>query len=88
MTPELAKIDAMWHTFILFTRDYADFCEHHFGVFLHHVPEVEGDEGTEAAEDDAAIRARLEQQFALVYDVLGAETLQRWYDECRYAEGE
>src|SRR5947208_1283923 len=34
--PELAMIDEMWHTFLLFTRDYADFCERHFGTFLHH----------------------------------------------------
>src|SRR5215813_80179 len=38
MTPEIAKIDDMWHAFVLFTRDYAAFCEHYFGLFLHHVP--------------------------------------------------
>lgn len=31
-------IDAMWHTFLLFTRDYATFCERNFGFFLHHEP--------------------------------------------------
>ena len=84
MTPELAKVDWMWHCFILFTQDYAAFCANFFGVFLHHVPEVEEDEAAEV-EDEAALRARLERHFALVLDVLGEDTLVRWYDECRYA---
>ena len=31
-------IDAAWHHFILFTHDYAAFCQDHFGRFIHHVP--------------------------------------------------
>jgi hypothetical protein len=31
-------IDAAWHHFILFTRDYSEFCDQYFGAFLHHVP--------------------------------------------------
>jgi hypothetical protein len=34
----LLPIDMMWHTFVLFTKDYAAFCEHYFGHFIHHVP--------------------------------------------------
>lgn len=34
-------IDRAVHAFILDTRDYAAFCEQHFGRFLHHVPEIE-----------------------------------------------
>lgn len=30
-------IDQMWHSFILFTKDYADFCEK-VGGFIHHRP--------------------------------------------------
>ncbi len=30
--------DQMWHTFILHTKDYMDFCYDQFGIFLHHVP--------------------------------------------------
>jgi hypothetical protein len=29
-------IDEMWHTHILRTRDYADFCAANFGGFIHH----------------------------------------------------
>lgn len=31
-------IDAAWHNFILYTRDYAAFCDEMFGQFLHHRP--------------------------------------------------
>jgi hypothetical protein len=80
--PEIEKIDWMWHTFLLFTRDYAEFCDRHFGLFIHHVPD-EGEEDEPADED--AVRAALERQYAFVYDVLGAETLTAWYGDCRYA---
>ncbi len=31
-------VDTAWHQFILFTRDYEDFCQNAFGRFLHHTP--------------------------------------------------
>lgn len=30
--------DALWHEFILYTREYQDFCRRAFGGFLHHSP--------------------------------------------------
>ncbi len=33
-----ARIDAVWHEFILFTEAYAIFCEKSVGHFIHHVP--------------------------------------------------
>lgn len=33
-------VDHAWHTFITYTRDYAEFCRLAFGRFLHHVPET------------------------------------------------
>lgn len=80
ISPELEKIDRMWHTFLLFTRDYAAFCDRYFGAFLHHAP-ADPDERPEEGET----RERLAAQFGLVYDVLGEGTLATWYDECRYA---
>lgn len=32
------KVDAVWHQHILFTQDYAEFCQEIFGRFIHHVP--------------------------------------------------
>jgi hypothetical protein len=31
-------IDAAWHEFVLYTEDYANFCQNMFGRFIHHVP--------------------------------------------------
>jgi hypothetical protein len=85
MTPELERVDWMWHAFVLFTRDYAEFCHRHFSRFIHHVPEDEGEAGGSASESAEEASSRLERQFGYVYDVLGEETLRVWYDECRYA---
>jgi hypothetical protein len=32
------RIDLAWHTFILFTMDYTNFCQKYFGRYLHHQP--------------------------------------------------
>jgi hypothetical protein len=32
------QVDEIWHAHILFTRDYAEFCQIAFGRFLHHQP--------------------------------------------------
>lgn len=31
-------IDRMWHTFLLFTKDYKNFCEENLGMFINHEP--------------------------------------------------
>lgn len=31
-------VDEGWHSFILFTKDYANFCQRYFGKFIHHQP--------------------------------------------------
>ncbi len=32
------KIDAAWHEFLMYTRDYTCFCQQMFGTFVHHTP--------------------------------------------------
>jgi hypothetical protein len=32
-------IDKLWHTFIIHTREYQDFCNKAAGRFIHHVPD-------------------------------------------------
>lgn len=32
--------DDLWHEFILYTKNYQQFCHHAFGNFLHHTPAV------------------------------------------------
>jgi hypothetical protein len=32
------SVDDFWHAFILHTKDYEEFCQRHFGHYLHHEP--------------------------------------------------
>jgi hypothetical protein len=48
-------VDVGWHTFILHTREYAEFCVRVAGRFLHHVPTDEDDPDTHGG----GARARL-----------------------------
>jgi hypothetical protein len=80
-------IDEMWHTFILFTREYHEFCDTYFGRYVHHDP-------TTRTEYDRTIRdyertpdvvmdsnkATFERQYEFIYDVLGEQILVKWYD--------
>jgi len=79
MHKEMRIIDEMWHTFILITKDYAEFCNQYFGEFMHHIPEI-GDETDEINEIDAH---QFEKEFSLflsyAYDHLGEETISRWF---------
>ena len=38
-----SKVDDMWHTFILFTREYIHFCQEITGSYIHHCPEIWSD---------------------------------------------
>jgi hypothetical protein len=33
-----ARVDEAWHQFVLFTREYVEFCHRYFGRYLHHNP--------------------------------------------------
>jgi hypothetical protein len=32
------RVDEVWHQFVLFTQQYMDFCDVHYGVYLPHAP--------------------------------------------------
>lgn len=78
MFEESQVIDWMWHTFILFTKDYADFCHKYFGRFLHHVPMTVNAKATKTKEERLA-EVRFNYEF--IYDHLGPEVLKRWCEE-------
>jgi len=40
------QIDDVWHELILCTREYQKFCEEFLGTFIHHSPELPGEEVT------------------------------------------
>ncbi|MEV0701671.1 hypothetical protein AB0I53_27675 [Saccharopolyspora sp. NPDC050389] len=48
-------VDIGWHTFILYTKDYARFCQRVAGHFMHHVPQdVPG--APDHSKDPASVR--------------------------------
>jgi hypothetical protein len=52
-----ARIDGAWHCFILFTREYAEYCQRRFGRFIHHEPMESGDtDAYKRAYDEATMR--------------------------------
>src|SRR5215510_12354610 len=75
ITTNLIIIDDMWHTFILFTRDYTDFCTRHFGQYIHHQPVT--DEVTAIPEKE--LKRKRRRFHAYVYDTLGRTTFRRWF---------
>lgn len=46
-----SEVDEVWHIFILFTKDYADFCDRIFGKFLHHQPSIPSNPIEQSARD-------------------------------------
>lgn len=73
MYEEMSELDAMWHTFLLFTEDYQAFCFKYFDYFIHHRP-LKGKE--KLTENDPL---KLERFLSYVYDELGEETLKKWF---------
>lgn len=43
-------VDDLWHTFILFTKEYAAFCDSVAGMFLHHIPNTKPTKDTTSYE--------------------------------------
>ncbi len=54
-------IDEAWHTFILFTKDYAEFCEVYCGGFIHHLPHT----GPDASLSVSMVQPTIEHAIAL-----------------------
>ena len=71
---EMAEIDDMWHTFLLFTKDYMNFCEKYFKYYIHHAPLSKNHiESKEYFIND------LKKYLSYIYDNLGEETLIKWF---------
>lgn len=76
---EMLQIDDMWHTFLLFTKDYQDFCQNYLGKFVHHETKIE------EIKDKVKFQNELEKYLSYVYDKLrGRYNLQMvWIKERR-----
>jgi hypothetical protein len=75
MDEDMREIDHMWHIFLLYTRDYMDFCERYFGEYLHHQPDL-----VPLFENEGfQFETNLEKFLDYNYDLFGEEVLRRWF---------
>lgn len=85
----LVVIDEMWHNFVLFTKEYTQFCMDYFGYYLHHGPATEEEEREHkarfqslvGAERIRAVKDAKRPQYEYIYDHLGEDTFVKWYME-------
>lgn len=75
MDEDMREIDQMWHVFLLYTRDYFDFCQKHFGEFLHHQPDLVPKFEKQGFE----FELNLERFLNYNYEVFGEEVIRRWF---------
>lgn len=75
----LAIIDEVWHTFILYTKDYAHFCLTHFGKYMHHAPTSIAEAKIVSETPKKKLMEKKRKQLELVYEVMGKETFIKWY---------
>ncbi len=75
MLRSMREIDEMWHEFILFTKDYTQFCRDYFGEYLHHLPNI-FDNMPVSIEDEMDEITKL---LPYIYDNLGEETMHIWF---------
>jgi hypothetical protein len=66
-------IDEFWHTFVLHTKEYEEFCKNYFHSFIHHSPSTPDFTPLSLAET--------ERQLEYICDVVGEETMAKWYEE-------
>ena len=74
-----ALVDAAWHQFVLFTRQYEGFCQSGLGEFCHHVPAPIGGAG-EAAPSGADALPLSEEQFRELYEASFGAIPDVWFD--------
>ncbi len=84
----LLIIDEMWHTFILHTKQYVNFCLKTFNRFIHHKPtsKAEKEAIQQSLKENPSLiieqtKEKMTQQYSLIYDKYGPDTLIKWYDE-------
>ena len=77
MDEEMKAIDQMWHVFLLYTKDYTDFCEIYFKQYIHHLPDIVPN----MPQDPAAFELNLEKFLNYTFDNLGEGAVKRWFSE-------
>lgn len=76
-------IDEMWHTFILHTIDYGEFCLKYFGQFIHHRPSTSEEIARSNAERNAdgglAFKEKKKRKYEKIFDILGQDVFITWF---------
>lgn len=75
MPRSMREIDEMWHEFILFTEDYSNFCQHYFGAYMHHLPNIFDN----MPRPRAIIEEEIAKMLPYIYDHLGEATVRTWF---------
>jgi hypothetical protein len=71
------RVDHIWHQFILFTREYIEYCRQNFERYIQHAPST-----APVREDAPRLTPSTFQMFAQRYEELFGEPLPDvWYDE-------
>jgi len=71
------RVDAVWHQFVLFTREYASFCDRYLGGFAHHRPSNAPELPSNHQSEGSTFRS-----FAARYRaVFGQDIPECWKDE-------
>ena len=70
------RVDEAWHQFVLFTRQYTDFCHRYFGKFLHHNPSND----PTVAEAPHENRSRFGEFETRYEEVFGEPLPEIWFD--------
>ena len=85
----LLIMDEMWHNFILFTKDYFEFCLKYFGYYIHHSPGTMKEQESarkrlENMTESQRIEAEMDRkrsQYTYTYDKLGEMVFKKMYIE-------
>lgn len=77
MDEAMKSIDQMWHIFLLYTKDYMDFCEQYFGEYIHHLPDIV----PTMEQDEVKFEINLNRFLSYNYDLLGEKIICRWFNE-------
>ena len=75
------RVDEVWHQFVLYTKEYSDFCNRYFGVYLPHRP---SNAPSHPETDGLSLEMRTAtfDEFRIFYRELFDEDLPDcWYDE-------
>lgn len=72
---EMSEIDDMWHTFLLFTKDYMEFCNQYFKKYIHHAPFTDSD----VVPSEEQLTIHLTRYLSYIHDNLGEKTLAKWF---------